>query len=115
MNHVTILLDAAARDPAIAGLVSDWIHGGTTDITAPRLARELRDRHLRHARTLVTSDTALFTAARRFESVTWPRLRHQAEMPATTSALHRHLFLARQAAEFPDSLRQFERICRHET
>ena len=53
---------------------------------------------------------ALFAAARRFESRTWPRWHHLANPPDTATELEAALFEASRAAELPVSRRQFARI-----
>jgi hypothetical protein len=113
MQHLSIILDAATQHPALAAVVRDWANTGRTDITAARLGRAIRDRHLIQARAMVGSTPELFHAARRFESIVWPRWRRLADPPDSANALHRILFHARQGAEFPDSIRQYERIFRH--
>ena len=113
MNHLATLLDAAADHPALGAEIRDWANTGRTDITAARLGRAIRDRHLIQARAMVGSTTELFHAARRFEAIVWPRWLRLADPPETASALHCVLFHARQGAEFPDSIRQYERIFRH--
>lgn len=104
------ILDAATRDPSLERLVNQWLRTGRHGITIGRLGRELRDRHLRKARALVETTTELFISARRFESAVWPRWCQLPEPPAAATALHRELWAARRGAEFPDSLRQYERI-----
>lgn len=110
LNAEQAILDAAARDPAMRAVVEAWLRVGRITTTPGRLGRELRDRHLRRARALVETTTTLFISARRFESAVWPRWRHLPEPPTAATALHRELWAARKGAEFPDSLRQYERI-----
>ena len=113
MNPIETLLDAADGCPPLASLLTQWATTGRTDITASRIGRGIRNRHLAKARAIVGNATELYHQARRFESIVWPRWRTLSAPPETATALHRELFLARRGAPFPDSIRQYERIFRH--
>ena len=84
-----------------------------TRMTPCKVATGIRDKHLAHARALVTTSSELFRQARRFESIVWPRWKMLDIPPENASALHHALFLARKAGKFPESIRQLNRVTGH--
>ena len=122
-ESIGYLLDLASGDsPAsrwLAGAIARMIEGkgwhDATGIKTYQVARAVRDGHLRHAADLIGGDPVeLHKLAARFESVLWPRWRRSGP-PADCGPVNRLLFLARQAAPLPKSVKQFRRILGHQT
>jgi hypothetical protein len=85
--------------------------------TGPRSVRiALRNQFLREAAREFGATTPwaraqkLHAAARHFEAVRWPCWRREALPPARATRVERALFLARQYAEFPRTVRQLRNI-----
>lgn len=86
-----------------------------TGVSPSEVSRAVRDDRLRHAGELIGNDpTELHRLAARFESAVWPRWRRSG-VPADAGPVNRALFLARQAAPLPKSVKQFRRILGHPT
>lgn len=103
----------------LAGAIARMIEGNgwhdATGIQPYQVARAVRDGHLRHAASLIGGDPIeLHKLVARFESVLWPRWRRSGP-PADAGPVNRLLFLARQAAPLPTSVKQFRRILGHQT
>ena len=120
IGHLLTL--ASGDSPAsrwLAGAITRMIEGkgwhDATGIQPCQIVRGIRDQHLRHAADLIGGDPVeLHKLAARFESALWPRWRRSGP-PADAGPVNRLLFLARQAAPLPTSVKQFRRILGHQT
>jgi len=109
---------AAAARAVLAGDVD------TLDRALLVTDRARRDEHLRRAAELIDAPRpsararaeALLSEIERFAAAVWARARHLDAPPADWSQLRRELWFAFRAAadEMPQSVRQAERLLRHE-
>ena len=103
----------------LASAIRAWCEGQPWTVAAgispSQVSRGIRDRHLQHAGELIGGDPVeLHRLAGKFEACVWPRWRRSG-LPADAGPVNRLLFLARQAAPLPKSVKQFRRILGHQT